>query len=47
MQRRGLLALVLHTHLPFVRHPEHPKFLEEQRRGGLVLYNPHRPPILR
>lgn len=26
---RGGLALVLHAHLPFVRHPEHPRFLEE------------------
>jgi 1,4-alpha-glucan branching enzyme len=26
---RGALALVLHAHLPFVRHPEHPSFLEE------------------
>jgi len=25
----GCLALVLHAHLPFVRHPEHPRFLEE------------------
>ena len=25
----GCLAIVLHTHLPFVRHPEHPRFLEE------------------
>ena len=25
----GGLALVLHAHLPFVRHPEHPRFLEE------------------
>jgi 1,4-alpha-glucan branching enzyme len=25
----GYLALVLHAHLPFVRHPEHDKFLEE------------------
>ncbi len=25
----GQLALVLHAHLPFVRHPEHPVFLEE------------------
>ncbi|MHB8521980.1 MAG: glycoside hydrolase family 57 protein [Limisphaerales bacterium] len=25
----GYLALVLHAHLPFVRHPEHEKFLEE------------------
>ena len=27
---QGLLALVLHAHLPFVRHPEHPEFLEER-----------------
>lgn len=25
----SFLALVLHAHLPFVRHPEHPEFLEE------------------
>lgn len=25
----GYFALVLHAHLPFVRHPEHPTFLEE------------------
>ena len=25
----GYLCLVLHWHLPFVRHPEHPRFLEE------------------
>ena len=25
----GNLCLVLHAHLPFVRHPEHPQFLEE------------------
>ncbi len=25
----GYLSLVLHWHLPFVRHPEHPQFLEE------------------
>lgn len=25
----GHLCLVLHAHLPFVRHPEHPAFLEE------------------
>jgi 1,4-alpha-glucan branching enzyme len=25
----GHLSLVLHAHLPFVRHPEYPKFLEE------------------
>ena len=27
--RTGHLALVLHAHLPFVRHPEHEQFLEE------------------
>ncbi|MFN2509674.1 MAG: glycoside hydrolase family 57 protein [Chthoniobacterales bacterium] len=27
--RFGYLALVLHAHLPFVRHPEHEEFLEE------------------
>ena len=26
---QGRLALVLHAHLPFVRHPEHERFLEE------------------
>jgi len=26
---KGYLCLVLHTHLPFVRHPEHEDFLEE------------------
>jgi 1,4-alpha-glucan branching enzyme len=26
---KGYLALVLHSHLPFVRHPEFPDFLEE------------------
>ncbi|HEY3323142.1 MAG TPA: 1,4-alpha-glucan branching protein domain-containing protein [Planctomycetota bacterium] len=26
---KGYLTLVLHAHLPFVRHPEHPEFLEE------------------
>jgi len=25
----GYHAIILHAHLPFVRHPEHPKFLEE------------------
>ena len=25
----GSVSLVLHAHLPFVRHPEHPSFLEE------------------
>ena len=25
----GYLTLILHAHLPFVRHPEHPRFLEE------------------
>lgn len=28
-QPDGYLALVLHAHLPFVRHPEHDSFLEE------------------
>src|SRR5476651_1202900 len=26
---QGYLSIVLHAHLPFVRHPEHEKFLEE------------------
>ena len=26
---RGYFLLVLHTHLPFIRHPEYPDFLEE------------------
>jgi 1,4-alpha-glucan branching enzyme len=26
----GYLAIVLHAHLPFVRHPEHEEFLEEE-----------------
>src|SRR6267378_730641 len=26
----GYLALVLHAHLPFVRHPEHEHFFEEE-----------------
>ena len=26
---QGYLSLVLHAHLPFVRHPEYPDFLEE------------------
>ncbi|MCC8165936.1 MAG: DUF1957 domain-containing protein, partial [Planctomycetes bacterium] len=26
---KGYLAIVLHAHLPFVRHPEHENFLEE------------------
>ncbi|MEW5954236.1 MAG: 1,4-alpha-glucan branching protein domain-containing protein [Bacillota bacterium] len=26
----GYLALVLHAHLPFIRHPEYPEFLEER-----------------
>ncbi len=29
MQSKGYLALVLHAHLPFVRHPEQERFLEE------------------
>ncbi|HZL71205.1 MAG TPA: hypothetical protein VFC86_01995, partial [Planctomycetota bacterium] len=27
--RTARLCLILHAHLPFVRHPEHPTFLEE------------------
>ena len=30
MEPQGFLAVVLHTHLPFIRHPEHPEFLEER-----------------
>ncbi|MDD5090642.1 MAG: DUF1957 domain-containing protein, partial [Candidatus Wallbacteria bacterium] len=26
---KGYLALVLHAHLPYVRHPEYPRFMEE------------------
>ena len=26
---QGYLSLVLHAHLPFVRHPEHERFLEQ------------------
>ncbi len=29
MADKGYLALVLHTHLPYVRHPEYDEFLEE------------------
>jgi len=29
MDPKGYFALVLHAHLPFVRHPEHDRFLEE------------------
>src|ERR1043166_531265 len=29
MNEKGYLALVLHAHLPFVRHPEYDDFLEE------------------
>ncbi len=27
---QGFLALILHAHLPYVRHPEHERFLEER-----------------
>jgi 1,4-alpha-glucan branching enzyme len=27
---RGYLGIVLHAHLPFVRHPEHARHLEER-----------------
>jgi 1,4-alpha-glucan branching enzyme len=26
---KGYLALILHAHLPYVRHPEYEEFLEE------------------
>lgn len=29
MDPKGYLALVLHAHLPFIKHPEYPDFLEE------------------
>ncbi len=29
MSHKGYLCMVLHSHLPFVRHPEHENFLEE------------------
>ncbi|TDX44575.1 glycoside hydrolase family 57 protein [Orenia marismortui] len=29
VEEKGYLALVLHAHLPFVRHPEHEHFMEE------------------
>ena len=29
MRPTGYLSVVLHAHLPFVRHPEYPSFLEE------------------
>lgn len=29
MEEKGYLFLVLHAHLPFIRHPEYPDFLEE------------------
>ena len=28
-QAKGYLTLVLHAHLPYVRHPEYEEFLEE------------------
>ncbi len=30
MSEKGLLSLVLHAHLPFVRHPEYPDMMEER-----------------
>ena len=29
MSLQGYLSIVLHAHLPFIRHPEYPDFLEE------------------
>src|SRR3989338_8720368 len=26
---QGYVAIVLHAHLPFIRHPEHSRFMEE------------------
>ena len=26
----GYLMIILHAHLPYVRHPEHERFLEER-----------------
>ncbi|MBT6715717.1 MAG: DUF1957 domain-containing protein, partial [Elusimicrobiaceae bacterium] len=28
-EEKGYFCLVLHAHLPFIRHPEYPDFLEE------------------
>lgn len=30
MEEKGYLAIILHAHLPYVRHPEHEEFLEER-----------------
>ena len=30
VKETGFFSLVLHAHLPFVRHPEHEQFLEER-----------------
>jgi 1,4-alpha-glucan branching enzyme len=30
MKPHGYLAIVLHAHLPFVRHPEAPSYMEEE-----------------
>ncbi len=30
MSQAGYLCIVLHAHLPYVRHPEHPEFFEER-----------------
>ena len=27
---KGYLSILLHAHLPYVRHPEHEDFLEEE-----------------
>src|SRR3989338_1811025 len=27
---KGYLSIILHAHLPYVRHPEHERFLEEE-----------------
>ena len=35
---KGYLCLVLHAHLPFVRHPEEQYFLEENLLQQLTLF---------
>ena len=29
LPQQGLLSIILHAHLPYVRHPEHDSFFEE------------------
>ena len=30
MTPNGYLCLLLHAHLPYIRHPEYPEFIEER-----------------